>query len=134
MLLEKYGIGSNIRRIIETVWRDDTMTTRQNKYYGKPFMAERRVRKGDIISPTIFNIVVDAIIRDCEQMMINQDVFIQFYADDGFIGGLDNDKVQVMLNIMEENFKKVGLLMNNIKTESMIMLGSKPVDWLSDDA
>ena len=67
-------------------------------------------------------------------MMLDEDVFIQFYADDGFIGGLDHEKVQKMLDIMEANFKKFGLLMNNIKTESMIMLGSKPVHRISDDA
>jgi hypothetical protein len=134
-VLKEYGVGDKVRRIIELVWKGDTMTPKQNKYYGKSFKAERGVRQGDIISPTIFNIVIDAIIRDCEEKMKDKGILtIQFYADDGFIGGKDHKVVQSALTLFEENFLKFGLLMNVEKTESMILIGSKPVHSISKDA
>ena len=74
------------------MWDDDTIIPKQQKFYGEPFRAERGVRQGDIISPTIFNIVIDAIVRDCYDkinLMKDENTTIQFYADDGFIGGKD---------------------------------------------
>ena len=32
-------------------------------YYGEAFKGSRGVRQGDLLSPTIFNVVVDAVVR-----------------------------------------------------------------------
>jgi hypothetical protein len=42
----------------------DTLVSKQGGFFGVPFDVGRGVRCGDIDSPVIFNIVVDAIIRD----------------------------------------------------------------------
>ena len=62
-LLSKYGVGANICRLLHNMWQDDTIVPKQQQFYGKAFTAERGVRQGDIVSPTIFNIVVDAVVR-----------------------------------------------------------------------
>jgi len=62
-ILEGYGVGANIRRIIATIWEGDTMVPRQAGYFGRPFKARRGVRQGYIVSPFIFNIMVDAVVR-----------------------------------------------------------------------
>jgi hypothetical protein len=59
---------------------------------------------------------------------------VQFYADDGFIGGKDHELVQNALSLFKENFMKFGLAMNVEKTESMILIGNKPVHKISDEA
>ena len=84
---------------------------------------------------TIFNIVIDSIIRDCEEKMKDiGELTIQLYADVGFIGGKNHKVVQNALTLFEENFLKFGLLMNFEKTESMILIRSKPVHSISKDA
>ena len=62
-ILEGYGVGPNARRLLKTYWRRLTMVARAGGYYSKVFKGERGVTQGDPLSPTIFNVVVDAIVR-----------------------------------------------------------------------
>ena len=39
------------------------MVARAGRYYGKGFKGEIGVTQGDPLSPTIFNVVVDAVVR-----------------------------------------------------------------------
>ena len=39
------------------------MVARVGSYYGKGFKGGRGVTQGDPLSPTIFNVVVDAVVR-----------------------------------------------------------------------
>ena len=61
-ILEGYGVGCNLRRIIQSIWDGNTMIPRQVGYYGKAFKERRGVRQGNIVSPLIFNIMVDAVV------------------------------------------------------------------------
>ena len=44
------------------------MVAQAGSYYGKGFKGERGVTQGDPISPTIFNVVVDAVVRHWLQL------------------------------------------------------------------
>jgi hypothetical protein len=63
-LLEAYGIGPHIRSIIQAVWDLEMIVPKSGRYFGIPFPAWCRVRQGDIISPIIFNIIVEAIVHE----------------------------------------------------------------------
>ena len=62
-ILESYGVGLNARRLLTTYWRRLTMVARAAGYYGTSFGGERGVTQGDPLSPTIFNVVADAVVR-----------------------------------------------------------------------
>ena len=62
-IVEGYGVGPRARRLLQTYWRCLTMVARAGGYYGTTFQGERGVTQGDLIPPTIFNVVVDAVIR-----------------------------------------------------------------------
>ena len=62
-ILEGYGVGPSARRLLKTYWRRLTMVVRAGGYYGEAYKGERGVTQGDPLSPTIFNVVVDAVVR-----------------------------------------------------------------------
>ena len=62
-ILKGYGVGERVRRILTVYWERTTMVARSGSYYGKGFKGERGVTQGDPLSPTIFNVVVDAVVR-----------------------------------------------------------------------
>ena len=119
-ILEKYGVGPKIRRIIQCIWDGDTMVPIQAGYYGNAFHAERGVRQGDIISPLIFNIMVDAVVRNWRHIHNPSGVedMAVFYADDGMLSGTDAEELQRGLDTMTRDFKSLGLKMNAQKWNS----------------
>ena len=127
LVLEKYGVGPNLLRIIRSTWARDTMVPRQSGYFGRPFRAGRGVRVGDVMSPTIFNIIIDAVVRDWEARLspIELDELSLFYIDDGCLTGLDAVRMQSSVNIITDCFNRFGLKMNATKTKFMILQGER---------
>ena len=62
-ILEEYGVGSRTLRILQTYWVRLQMEAKAGGHYGPAFQSYRGVTQGDPLSPTIFNVVVDAVIR-----------------------------------------------------------------------
>jgi hypothetical protein len=62
-ILEGYGTGKRIVRLLSNYWEKQRIVVKASGYYGDPFGATRGVTQGDPVSPTIFNIVVDAVVR-----------------------------------------------------------------------
>jgi hypothetical protein len=134
-LLHAYGVGPNICQIIDNIWSNDTLILKQHQYYAQAMQTSRGVRQGDIMSPTLFNIMVDAVVREYEnQARIDDKTILQFYADDAVIAAVDNTIAQYTLDVLTTNFKKFGLHVNVNKTESMTVLGTKPIHRISEYA
>ena len=56
-------MGDRVRRLLATYWERTTMVARAGQYYGTGFKGARGVTQGDPLSPTIFNVVVDVVVR-----------------------------------------------------------------------
>ena len=120
-------MGKRCTTLINNFWKNQKITTKQNNFYGKPFREERGVTQGGIISPTILNIVVDAIIQVVEKEIKENNLNNQntlsttiFYEDDGYLSGDNYENVQEMLNNFTNQFKTMGLEMNQMKYKMMI--------------
>jgi hypothetical protein len=100
------------------------VVARQQKFYGIAFPSNRGTTQGDIISPTIFNIVTDAIIqtwfKQLEVEGIADEIRATFYADDGHIYSNDATALQRAVDILVELFERMGLNTNASKTKAMI--------------
>ena len=111
-ILEQYGVGVRTRTLLHQLWERQQIVARQAGSHSDPFGATRGVTQGDPVSPTIFNIVVDAVVRfwlsqetddGSELIGLGRSVREQmalFYADDGLLAsrdGLGDEGLGVML-------------------------------------
>ena len=137
-ILEGYGVGPNARRLLRNFWDNQWVVPRQAGYFGTPFKPTRGLTQGDIISPTLFNVVCDAIVRywlfittaaDGDNHSANAQsgmsyrVVLQnalFYADDGEISSRNPEWLQQAIDTLVEHFERVGLKTNVGKTEAMV--------------
>ena len=131
-ILEGYGVGTQARKLLQTCWHRLTMVVRAWGYYRTAFRGERGVTQGDSLSPTIFNVVVDAVFRHWVQGILEeaeargelgQDGRHQaalFYADDGMVTLSDPAWLQGAFNALVGLFDKVGLQTNVGKTVGMV--------------
>ena len=71
-ILEGYGIGPRARKLLQTYGHRLTMVARAGGYYGTAFWGEIGVTQGDPLSPTIFNVVVDAVVRHWVQGVVEE--------------------------------------------------------------
>ena len=100
-ILEGYGVGPQARRLLYTYWRRLTMVARVGGYYGTAFQGARRVKQVDPLSPTIINVVVDAMVchwatgfiagaeAQGERGKEGRHQAALFYADDGIVASSD---------------------------------------------
>ena len=59
------------------------MVARAGGYYGTAFQGYRGVTQGDPLSPTIFNIAVDAVVRHQVMMMVEDAEERGYYGQEG---------------------------------------------------
>ena len=88
--------------------------------------------QGDPLSPTIFNVVVDAVVRHWVNGIVEeaesrgeteregQHQAALFYADDGIVVSSDPAWLQGAFTALVGLFDRVGLLTNSGKTVSMV--------------
>ena len=110
-----------MKRIICTYWEGLTMVAREGCYYATPFKGSRGVTQGNIISPTIFNILVDVVIRHWEMVMAEeeevperfgravQNLAVLFYADEGILSSQWPSRIQETLDFLMGIFDRVGM-------------------------
>ena len=135
-VLEGYGVGPNILGLLKFYWENQRCVARSGNYHGSVFVPERGVTQGGIVSPILFNVLVDAVVRKwfadvMEDMMAantgleGEDVISDrtslFYADDGALGSRDPEWLQNATQHLCDIFRDcTGLKPNTNKTEVMI--------------
>ena len=119
-ILKGYGVGDRVRRLLATYWERSTMVARAGQYYGTEFKGERGVTQGDPLSPTIFNVVVDAVVRQWLRLATQEaerwgergrerrHQAALFYADNGMIASTDPRWLQWAFTILVGFFDRSG--------------------------
>ena len=116
--------------MLREYWEKTTMVARAGSYYGKGFKGWRGVTQGDPLSPTIFNVVVDAVVRHCLTITVTEaekrrergregrHQAALFYGDDGMLASSDPQWLQWASTKLVGLFDRVGLNTNCGKRSS----------------
>ena len=108
--------------------------TKAGGYYGAAFKGARGVIQGDPLSPTIFNVAVDAVVQHWFTEMVeraeersgrgqegrHKNYFL--YSDDGMVPSSDLRWIQGTLSTLVGLFDRVGLKTNFGQTIGMVCL------------
>ena len=131
-ILEGYGMGPRVRRLLQIYWMRLTRVAREGGYYGTIFKGARGVTQGDPLSPTIFNMVVDAVVKHWVTVVIagveergergkeGRHQASQFYSYDGIVASYDPLWIQGAFNTLVSLFDRVGLRTNVGKIVGMV--------------
>ena len=100
-ILEGYSVGPRACWLLRTYLRRSSMVERAEGYYGEAFKGARGVTHVDPLSPTIFNVVVDAVVCHWVTLVMTEakkrgergnegrHQAALFYADDGMVASSD---------------------------------------------
>ena len=108
------------------------MVPRQNGFHRPAFPATRGTTQGGLVSLTLFNMVIDNVIRTwlemtMEEQRVDHDRLGKtvgrclgvFYAEDGMVGSQDPDWLQHSMNVLLGLFRRYGLAENFAKSRTM---------------
>ena len=62
-ILRGYVLDPNIKRLLHHSWDEDSVIPNEGRFDERPFRTEIELTQGDLVSPKIFNIVVDTVVR-----------------------------------------------------------------------
>ena len=131
-ILRVYGGGPNLQRLLQRFWNKQVVFFKARKFSEWPFGTERGVTKGDPVSPTIFNILMVAVVRAvmlevCGPQESHQGLVwavsehnIVLYVDDGCIVGSNPIWVNMTLTEVVRMFNRVVLLTNLDNTKEIM--------------
>ncbi len=97
-MLWGYGVGLNVLRLIKKFWDTAVLVFCTDGNYCRPFKAYPGVTQGGPLFPKLFNILVDAVMREAIQQLDGEwdevpglrwaveTLLALFYADDALVG------------------------------------------------
>ena len=133
-ILEEYNLDPKTNRLIQQTLTDTTSKIKFAGEISQPFPIKTGVRQGDGLSPLLFNIVLDKVIKEWEKELEktniwkpiklgrqrdNINVTCLAFADDLAILSEDEKTAILQIVILKECAEKVGLQISFTKTEFM---------------
>jgi hypothetical protein len=81
-ILRAYGVGPNLLRLHNSFWQNAQLVCRAGGCYGSPFNAARGVTQGGPLSLLMFNMCVDAVVREWLHQTLGGDAAREGISDD----------------------------------------------------
>jgi hypothetical protein len=134
IILAAYGVGPRMLRLQKHFWDTAKLMCRAGGNYGEPFNAERGITQGGPLSSLMFNVCVNAVVREWLYQTLDEDIardgiddqvakiLVAFYVEDGLIASRDPVWLQELFDILIRLFEWIGLFTNASKTKVMICI------------
>ena len=127
-LLKLYGIPDKIIALIKSMFEGSKSCVRVGQEYTDWFEITTGVRQGDVLSPLLFNIVIDYTMGKLQQVegglqWTTANILKGLaYADDICLLGEDVDSIIALTDTLNAEAKKLGLNINTHKTKTMKLM------------
>ena len=124
-VLRHYGIPEKIVNIIKDMYDESNCSVRVGHEHTDWFSVETGVRQGDVLSPLLFNLVLDFILRKLEHTdggiaWIGKEKLKDLdYADDICLLAENFEEMQRLTDKLSSDAAKIGLRINCSKSEIM---------------
>ena len=123
VLLEKAGVGPALFHVLQRTYELERAAVRSGSRYSENFKTTRGVKAGDSVSPTLFILAIDAVLRQMGQSKLDA---LYFYADDGALASYDLEVLQEALDRMASYMAEIGLRLSVAKTKAIAFCPHKP--------
>ena len=133
-ILKEYGVSLNMLGLLKFYWDNQCCVAKSRNYYRETFVPYCDETQGGIVSPTLFNDLMDGVVQkwyeDVMENITTANTRLRgnnvgclaslFYADDSAIGSLDHKWLQNANQHLCNLFRDyVGLKPNTKKTETI---------------
>ena len=136
-ILQYYGIPEKIVSLIVALYENTECCVRTQDGNTRYFRIMSGVKHGCVLSPLLFVLVIDYVLRDCTGFSIQigeaKKLADLDFADDIAMMERNKAKLQDLLNTIRENARRLGLKINTEKTKSMATTNS-PLDMKCGDS
>ena len=129
--LSEIGMDYKDLQIITKLYWEQSASVRTESGMTSEFKIKKGVRQGCVLSPNLFNLYTEKIVREVEDMkgvnIWGVNINNLRYADDTVLLAEGPTCQQALLTAVNEKGKPYGMEMNIIKTKSMVISRKKPV-------
>ncbi len=132
--LAAYGVGPKMLHLQKHFWDTEKLVCHAGGNYGEPFNAKRGITQGGPLSSLMFNVCVDAVVREWLCQMLDKDaardgignqlaeMLVGFYVDDVLIASCDPVWLQELFDIFIGLFERIGLFTNASKMKVVVCI------------
>lgn len=124
-ILYNRNIPLNIIKLIEHIYTRNKIEAKVNSELTEPIEATTGIRQGDSLSPLLFNIILDEIIKQVKTRrgyrMGNKEIQILCYADDTILIAENEDDLQRLMHQFNITAKKFNMKISAEKTKSVVI-------------
>ncbi|KAL4103878.1 hypothetical protein QTP88_019213 [Uroleucon formosanum] len=122
-ILKEFNMPKKLINLIKATMENSEIKIKKANFTSKPFKVTSGLRQGDALSPILFNLVLERVVRDMnisEGVTLGQSkISLLAYADDIAILGDNIEIVKIHCKKLMDAANKVGLRINDKKTEYM---------------
>ena len=136
-ILKEMGIPDHLTYLLRNLYAGQEATVRTGRGTTDRFQIRKGVCQGCILSPCLFNLYVEYIMRNArldetqaEIMIVRRNINKLRYADDTTLTAESEEELKSLLMTVKEESEKVGLKLNIQKTK--IMASGPITSWETD--
>lgn len=135
--LKKRKINEKLSKCIKSVYNNTRNIVRTGNLESKEFVTKEGLRQGGVLSPTLFNLVMDDIVKEVKgkvkklqvgfRNMKRVEISESIFADDLVIYAKSNQDLQFNLETWKNSLESINLRINEKKSKVMV-IGKKTTD------